>query len=187
VPFGDRRSHEQYFDQPTITVAHLTHPEQKDLSYLSRTWDRRSPPPIRKSSGYQGLAAAQTFSGRAVRSVYARARAAGTDPRGAGRSLDRTLPQIVGLKVSGIRLGHAERVEIGDKHVSSSFRFVLILLADRTTARSALTSKPCLWPRIPRRRSAASAAFSSSSRSDVERNGTKLVFGCVLELHGPNL
>jgi len=52
-------------------VAHLTHPEQKDLSYLFENMDRPLAATFRKSSGYQGLAAAQTFSGRAVRSVYA--------------------------------------------------------------------------------------------------------------------
>ncbi|MGH6824962.1 DUF882 domain-containing protein [Methyloceanibacter sp.] len=52
-------------------VAHLTHPEQKDLSYLFENMDRPLAATFRKSSGYQGLVAAQTFSGRAVRSVYA--------------------------------------------------------------------------------------------------------------------
>ncbi len=52
-------------------VAQLTHPEQKDLSYLFENMDRPLAATFRKSSGYQGLAAAQTFSGRAVRSVYA--------------------------------------------------------------------------------------------------------------------
>src|SRR5262245_24550371 len=52
-------------------VAHLTHPEQKDLSYLFENMDRPLAATFRKSSGYQGLAAAQTFSGHAVRSVYA--------------------------------------------------------------------------------------------------------------------
>ena len=52
-------------------VAHLIHPEQKDLSYLFENMDRPLAATFRKSSGYQGLAAAQTFSGRAVRSVYA--------------------------------------------------------------------------------------------------------------------
>ena len=55
-------------------VAHLTHPEQKDLSYLFENMDRPLAATFRKSSGYQGLAAAQTFSGRAVRSVYAELR-----------------------------------------------------------------------------------------------------------------
>jgi hypothetical protein len=52
-------------------VAHLTHPEQKNLSYLFEGMDHALAATFRKTSGYQGLAAAQTFSGRAVRSVYA--------------------------------------------------------------------------------------------------------------------
>lgn len=52
-------------------VAHLTHPEQKNLSYLFEGMDHPLAATFRKTSGYQGLAAAQTFSGRAVRSVYA--------------------------------------------------------------------------------------------------------------------
>jgi uncharacterized protein YcbK (DUF882 family) len=51
--------------------AHLTHPEQKNLSYLFEGMDHPLASIFRKTSGYQGLAAAQTFSGRAVRSVYA--------------------------------------------------------------------------------------------------------------------
>ncbi len=52
-------------------VAHLTHPEQKNLAYLFEDMDHPLASTFRKSSGYQGLAAAQTFSGAAVRSVYA--------------------------------------------------------------------------------------------------------------------
>lgn len=52
-------------------VARLTHPEQKNLSYLFEDMDRPLAATFRPTSGYRGLAAAQTFSGRAVRSVYA--------------------------------------------------------------------------------------------------------------------
>jgi uncharacterized protein YcbK (DUF882 family) len=52
-------------------VAHLIRPEQKNLSYLFEGMDHPLAATFRKTSGYQGLAAAQTFSGRAVRSVYA--------------------------------------------------------------------------------------------------------------------
>jgi uncharacterized protein YcbK (DUF882 family) len=52
-------------------VARLTHPEQKNLSYLFEDMDRPLAATFRRTSGYRGLAAAQTFSGRAVRSVYA--------------------------------------------------------------------------------------------------------------------
>jgi len=52
-------------------VAHLTHPEQKNLSYLFEGMDHPLAATFRKTSGYHGLSAAQTFSGRAVRSVYA--------------------------------------------------------------------------------------------------------------------
>jgi uncharacterized protein YcbK (DUF882 family) len=52
-------------------VARLTHPEQKNLSYLFEDMDRPLAATFRPTSGYRGLAAAQTFSGHAVRSVYA--------------------------------------------------------------------------------------------------------------------
>jgi|SoiMethySBSTD1v2_1073268.scaffolds.fasta_scaffold87196_3 uncharacterized protein YcbK (DUF882 family) len=52
-------------------VAHLTHPDQKNLSYLFENMDRPLAATFRKTSTYRGLAAAQTFSGAAVRSVYA--------------------------------------------------------------------------------------------------------------------
>ena len=52
-------------------VAHLTHPEQKNLSYLFEGMDHPLAATFRKTSGYHGLSAAQTFTGRAVRSVYA--------------------------------------------------------------------------------------------------------------------
>jgi uncharacterized protein YcbK (DUF882 family) len=52
-------------------VAHLTHPEQKNLSYLFENMDRPLAATFRKTSNYHGLAAAQTFSGAAVRNVYA--------------------------------------------------------------------------------------------------------------------
>jgi len=52
-------------------VAHLTRPEQKDLAYLFEGMDHPLAATFRKTSSYQGLAAAQTFSGGAVRSVYA--------------------------------------------------------------------------------------------------------------------
>jgi uncharacterized protein YcbK (DUF882 family) len=52
-------------------VAHLTHPEQKNLSYLFENMDRPLAATFRKTSNYRGLAAAQTFSGAAVRNVYA--------------------------------------------------------------------------------------------------------------------
>jgi uncharacterized protein YcbK (DUF882 family) len=52
-------------------VARLTAPEQKDLSYLFEGMDRPLAATFRATSGYRGLAAAQTFSGSAVRSAYA--------------------------------------------------------------------------------------------------------------------
>jgi uncharacterized protein YcbK (DUF882 family) len=52
-------------------VAHLTHPEQKNLAYLFENMDRPLAATFRKTSTYRGLAAAQTFSGAAVRNVYA--------------------------------------------------------------------------------------------------------------------
>ncbi|HEU0018187.1 MAG TPA: hypothetical protein VFQ31_07525, partial [Methyloceanibacter sp.] len=52
-------------------VARMTHPEQKDLSYLFEDMERPLAGTFRATSGYQGLAAAQTFSGAAVRNAYA--------------------------------------------------------------------------------------------------------------------
>ena len=49
----------------------LTAPEQKDIAYLFEDMDRPLALNFRPSSGYQGLAAAQSFSGQAVKSFYA--------------------------------------------------------------------------------------------------------------------
>jgi uncharacterized protein YcbK (DUF882 family) len=53
------------------TVAPLTHPDQTALDYLFEDMDQPTALTLRKSSGYQGLAAAQQFSGQAVRNLYA--------------------------------------------------------------------------------------------------------------------
>ena len=53
------------------TVAPLSHPEQQDLDYVFDEMDQPTSFTLRKSSGYVSLAAAQTFSGHAVRSLYA--------------------------------------------------------------------------------------------------------------------
>ncbi len=53
------------------TVAPLTHPEQDDLDYLFEDMDRPVAFTLRKGSGYVSLAAAQRFSGDAVKSLYA--------------------------------------------------------------------------------------------------------------------
>jgi uncharacterized protein YcbK (DUF882 family) len=52
-------------------AASLTAPEQHDLSYLFEDMDRPMASTFRVTSGYRGLASAQTFSGNAVRSFYA--------------------------------------------------------------------------------------------------------------------
>jgi hypothetical protein len=52
-------------------VAPLSHPEQQDLDYVFDDMDRPTSFTLRKSSGYVGLAAAQRFSGHAVRNLYA--------------------------------------------------------------------------------------------------------------------
>jgi len=49
----------------------LIAPEQKDISYLFEDMDRPLALSFRPNSGYQGLAAAQSFSGQAVKSFYA--------------------------------------------------------------------------------------------------------------------
>ncbi len=53
------------------TVAPLSHPEQGNLDYLFEDMDQPTSLTLRKSSGYVSLAAAQRFSGHAVRSIYA--------------------------------------------------------------------------------------------------------------------
>jgi uncharacterized protein YcbK (DUF882 family) len=52
-------------------IGALTPPEQRDLSYLFEDMDRPLALNLRPTSGYQGLAAAQSFSGQAVKSFYA--------------------------------------------------------------------------------------------------------------------
>jgi uncharacterized protein YcbK (DUF882 family) len=49
----------------------LIAPEQRDISYLFEDMDRPLALSLRTNSGYQGLAAAQSFSGQAVKSFYA--------------------------------------------------------------------------------------------------------------------
>jgi hypothetical protein len=53
------------------TVAPLSHPEQDNLDYVFEDMDQPTAFTLRKSSGYVSLAAAQRFSGDAVRSLYA--------------------------------------------------------------------------------------------------------------------
>jgi hypothetical protein len=52
-------------------AAELTHPEQKSVAYLFEDMDRPTALTMRPTSGYTGLASAQTFSGEAVRNLYA--------------------------------------------------------------------------------------------------------------------
>jgi uncharacterized protein YcbK (DUF882 family) len=52
-------------------AATLTRPEQENLSYLFEDMDRPLAATFRADSGYRGLAAAQSFTGHAVRNVYA--------------------------------------------------------------------------------------------------------------------
>jgi len=53
------------------TIAPLIHPDQDNLDYLFEDMDRPTDFRLRKSSGYVSLAAAQRFSGEAVKSLYA--------------------------------------------------------------------------------------------------------------------
>lgn len=53
------------------TVAPLAHPEQGSVDFLFENMDHPTGFKLRQSSGYQGLAAAQRFSGEAVKSLYA--------------------------------------------------------------------------------------------------------------------
>ena len=52
------------------TVAPLTHPDQTNLDYLFDDMNKPTALTLRKNSGYAGLAAAQQFSGHAVKSFY---------------------------------------------------------------------------------------------------------------------
>ncbi len=53
------------------TVAPLVHPAQDNIDYVFEDMDQPTSFTFRKNSGYVGLAAAQTFSGHAVRNFYA--------------------------------------------------------------------------------------------------------------------
>jgi uncharacterized protein YcbK (DUF882 family) len=53
------------------TIAPLTHPQQGNLDYLFDDMDQPTAFTLRQTSGYAGLAAAQRFSGQAVKSLYA--------------------------------------------------------------------------------------------------------------------
>jgi uncharacterized protein YcbK (DUF882 family) len=53
------------------TVAPLTHPQQDNIDYLLDDMGQPTKFELRRSSGYRGLASAQEFSGKAVRSLYA--------------------------------------------------------------------------------------------------------------------
>ena len=55
------------------TVAPLSPPDQQNLDYLFDDMDQPTALTLRKSSGYVSLAAAQRFSGQAIRSIYAEA------------------------------------------------------------------------------------------------------------------
>jgi uncharacterized protein YcbK (DUF882 family) len=58
------------------TVAPLTHPDQGNIDYLFDDMAKPTAFTFHKSSDYTGLAAAQTFSGHAVRGLYAQFAAA---------------------------------------------------------------------------------------------------------------
>jgi uncharacterized protein YcbK (DUF882 family) len=62
------------------TVAPLSPPDQTALDYLFEDMDQPTALTLRKSSGYRGLAAAQQFSGQAVRSLYAETEPAQSAP-----------------------------------------------------------------------------------------------------------
>ncbi|MGD9501130.1 MAG: DUF882 domain-containing protein [Methyloceanibacter sp.] len=54
-------------------LAPLSHPEQESIDYLFEDMDQPTAFKLRGGSGYQGLAAAQRFSGHAVKALYAEA------------------------------------------------------------------------------------------------------------------
>ncbi len=53
------------------SVATLVHPEQDNIDYLFDDMDKPTDFHFRQTSGYQGLASVQQFSGEAVKSLYA--------------------------------------------------------------------------------------------------------------------
>lgn len=53
------------------SVAPLVHPQQGNIDYLFEDMDKPTDFYFRRTSGYQGLASAQQFSGDAVKSLYA--------------------------------------------------------------------------------------------------------------------
>src|SRR5262245_18341302 len=55
------------------TLAPLSHPEHDSIDYLFEDMDHPTSSKVRGGSGYQGLAAAQRFSGHAVKALYAEA------------------------------------------------------------------------------------------------------------------
>lgn len=57
------------------TMAPLSHPEQGSTAFLFEDMDHPTAFKLRASSGYQGLAAVQRFSGQAVKALYAEAEA----------------------------------------------------------------------------------------------------------------
>ncbi|MGH6865768.1 MAG: DUF882 domain-containing protein [Methyloceanibacter sp.] len=63
------------------TIAPLVHPEQQDLKYLLGYMDQPLAFTLRPSSGYSSLAAAQQFSGAAVKSLYAEMERTGATTR----------------------------------------------------------------------------------------------------------
>ena len=62
------------------TIAPLTHPEQDNLDHLFDDMDQPTAFTFRKGSGYVSLAAAQRFSGEAVRNLYAEVEPANPAP-----------------------------------------------------------------------------------------------------------
>ena len=167
-------------------VARLTHPEQKDLSYLFEGMDRPLAATFRTTSGYQGLAAAQTFSGRAVATSMPSSAPPGTDPRGA--QVDPLEPARLRapdagsgcpMRASGgLRLGHAERVEIGVEHRHLLPPLVLILLADADHGAQRLHVEAiALRLGIDLAKIGGERRLLLLEPLDAGDNGTKLVFG----------
>jgi uncharacterized protein YcbK (DUF882 family) len=62
------------------TIAPLVHPEQGNLDYIFEDMDRPTAFTLRKSSGYVSLAAAQRFTGEAVKNLYAELEPAASAP-----------------------------------------------------------------------------------------------------------
>ena len=82
------------------TVAPLSPPDQQNLDYLFDDMDQPTALTLRKSSGYVSLAAAQRFSGQAIRSIYAEVQPQAAAPTSSRPEHPLALPAL-GMPING--------------------------------------------------------------------------------------